>query len=195
MFINFPLNKSISKFSGVDRTHFKHKLPHNTDFKRLFGRWERCWMGLRPSPFWAAWFYYFAAEFARGNPQDTWNALRWDKVILNLPGSETFNPALPWVMKWDSILGRIAGDIVAFVDNLRISGYDEEMAWQIARPFLSRLQYMGIQDAARKTRPPTRILWIRLFPFTCSMRFGEFTTSLLQTHYLLNKERYKKLIK
>ena len=33
---------------------------------------------------------------------------------------------------------------------------DEETCWKVARQVLSRFQYLGIQDAARKTRPPTR---------------------------------------
>ena len=94
-------------------------------------------MGLRPSPYWAVRFFYLADEFARGNHRDVKNALRWDKIILNLPGSHDFNPSLPWVMKWDSLLNRIAGDIIAFVDDLRASGFDEETAWSIARQYLA----------------------------------------------------------
>ena len=59
-------------------------------------------------------------------------------------------------MKWDSTLKRIAGDLVAFVDDLRASGFDKESAWAITRQFFSRLQYLGIQDAPRRIRPSTR---------------------------------------
>ena len=66
---------------------------------------------------------------------------------MNLPGNKEFNPALPWAMKWNSVIGNIAGDIVTFVDDLRVSGFDEETAWKIARQFISRLQYLGFQDS------------------------------------------------
>ena len=135
MFLNFPLHHSLAAYSGVDLTYFKNMIDakpnvklhtitkdrrKRTKFsnnKRLFGYWERCWMGLSPSPYWSVCFFYLADEFVRGNHRDPKNALRWDKIILNLPGDTAFNPTLPWVMKWDSILNHISGDIVGFVDD------------------------------------------------------------------------------
>ena len=81
--------------------------------------------------------------------------MRWDKVILNLPGDSSFDPTKPRVMKWDDFLMRIAADILSFVDDLRASGFTAEEAWQVARQVASRLQYLGIQDAPRKRRPPS----------------------------------------
>ena len=75
-------------------------------------------MGFRPFPFYAAAFYYHAEEFVRGNPLDPRNSLRFDMLKFNLPGSPTFNPSLPWVMKWDSLIGNIAAEIIAYVDDL-----------------------------------------------------------------------------
>ena len=63
-----------------------------------------------------------------------------------------FHPSLPNVMKWDERRNRIAGDLRAYVDDLRAIGWSLEHAWQIARRVASRLQYLGIQDAARKRR-------------------------------------------
>jgi hypothetical protein len=59
-------------------------------------------------------------------------------------------------MKWDKVIDNIAGDIMAFVDGLWASGLAEEQCWQIARQVASRLQYLGIQDAPRKRRPPVQ---------------------------------------
>jgi hypothetical protein len=59
-------------------------------------------------------------------------------------------------MKWDAIDERIASDLLAFVDDLRASGLSVEEAWQVARQVASRLQYLGIQDAPRKRRPPSQ---------------------------------------
>jgi hypothetical protein len=79
-------------------------------------------MGLKPSLFMAVRFYYLAEEFARGNRRHKTNALHWDHVRMNLPGETTYDPTLPCVMKWDNLVDKIAGDIVAFVDNLRVFG-------------------------------------------------------------------------
>jgi hypothetical protein len=97
-------------------------------------------------------FYYCAEEFVRGNRDDLKNHLRWDLIKLNLPGNPDYDPTFPQVMKWDTRFDHVAGDVVAFVDDLRISGYSEEEAWAIARQVASRLQYLGIQDALRKRR-------------------------------------------
>jgi hypothetical protein len=59
-------------------------------------------------------------------------------------------------MKWDALAKQIAGDIVAFVDDLRALGHSVERAWAISRQVVSRLQYLGLQDAPRKWRPPVR---------------------------------------
>jgi hypothetical protein len=157
MFLNFPLPLLFRAFSGIDLTPFKEALGFghisNKDFQL---RWERCWMGFRPSPYYSVRFYYWAEEFARGDRRKQSNPVRWDEVRLNLPGDPAFNPTLPRVMKWDLMINNIAGDIKTFVDDLRASGIDEETAWKIARQVASRLQYLGIQDAPRKRRPPTR---------------------------------------
>jgi hypothetical protein len=88
--------------------------------------------------------------------QDPGNRLRWDSIKLNLPGDPRYDPTLPQVMKWDAVLQKIAGDIVGFIDDLRASGYSVEQSWAVARQIVARFQYLGIQDAARKRRPPSQ---------------------------------------
>lgn len=44
----------------------------------------------------------------------------------------------------------MAGDLKAYVDDLRATGYSLEHAWAIARWVASKLQYLGVQDAPRK---------------------------------------------
>jgi hypothetical protein len=126
MFLNFPLPMLFRRFSGIDLSPFKDLLGFshisNKDFQI---RWERCWMGFTPSPYYAVRFYYWAEEFCRGNRTEFLNPLRWDEVRLNLPGSETFDPTLPRVMKWDLQIDNIAGDVLTFVDDSRASGCDE----------------------------------------------------------------------
>jgi hypothetical protein len=113
-------------------------------------------MGFCPSPYLAVQYLYLALEFAVGNPRFNSNPLRWDKVRLNLPGDPVYNPSLPMVMKWNEIAGRIAGDIVGFVDDLRLTGFSIENAWAVARHILAQMQYLGIQDAPRKRRLPSQ---------------------------------------
>jgi hypothetical protein len=60
-------------------------------------------------------------------------------------------------MKWDNSVQNIAGDIVAFMDDLQASDHSMEWAWAISRQVISRLQYLGLQDALRKQRPPVRM--------------------------------------
>ena len=158
MFLNFPLDRSLIPYSGMDITPFikdvKQAFPNLPlpDKERLFVTNTRCWMGLRPSPEWACRFYYLAEEFVRGDESDPSNPLFWDKVVLNLIGNANFNPSMPNVYKWNSAMKRIAGDIKAYVDDLRALGWSMEHAWQIAHLVASRLQYLGIQDAPRKRR-------------------------------------------
>jgi hypothetical protein len=95
-------------------------------------------MGLKPSPFMAVRFYYWAEEVARGNHPEKGNLLRWDHIELNLPGDPAYDPTNPRVMKWDMTIENIAGDIVAFVDNLQAFGHSIECTWAIARQVVAR---------------------------------------------------------
>jgi hypothetical protein len=181
MFLNFPLAQELRQESGIDLTPFRTDLNDlvgdRTRKKKpkveltkeervsmeeeerkhtLWLRWERNWMGARPSPHSSVRFCYLAEEFVRGDPAETKGPLRWDDIVLNLPGDASYDPSRPRVMKWDFHEDRLAGDFVAFVDDLRASGATEEHAWAVAMRIAKRLQYLGIQNAARKTRPPTR---------------------------------------
>jgi hypothetical protein len=86
---------------------------------------------------------------------DSSNPSFWDKLILNLPGSPTFDPTGPKVMKWDSRHGWIAVDVIVFVDDWRVLGATIELTWAVSRMVASRIQYLGIQEASKK-RPPTQ---------------------------------------
>jgi len=157
MFLNFPMDPAIRPFAGVDLSGISQHLTNpGPQGRRVLERWERLFMGMKSSPYNAVRYFYWAEEFSRGNPVDEGNALRYDRVILNLPGMPEFDPTKPNVMKWNDSVDRLAGDIITFVDDLRASGYDRENAWQVARQITSRLQYLGIQDAARKRRPSSQ---------------------------------------
>ena len=111
-------------------------------------------MGFRPSPFCAIRHFYFAEEFVFGDPADPKNAMRWDRVIFNLPGMDSFDPRMPWVYLWDNLDQCIAGIVITFVDDGRGLGRSPEHAWLVGKQYATRLQYLGIQHATRKIRPP-----------------------------------------
>jgi hypothetical protein len=90
-FLNFPLHRYLQAYSGVDVTPYKQDLGISCKGP-CWLQWSRTWMGSRPSPYNAVSLYYLAEEFVRGNHLDKTNPFYWDKVILNLPGSESFDP-------------------------------------------------------------------------------------------------------
>jgi hypothetical protein len=155
MFLNFPLHHDLQAYSGIDLTPLKSSLGISSP-GAYHVHWTRCWMGSKPSPFYAVAFFSLAEEFVRGDHLDPDNPLRWDLVIFNLPGEPNYNPSKPRVFKWDSQGNFIAADLVVFVDDLRGTGPTVEHTWRVARQVVSRIQYLGQQEAARKRRPPTQ---------------------------------------
>jgi hypothetical protein len=152
-FHNFHMDEKIRRHSGVDLSSL-NLLQQVRSGEKL--RWSRLFMGMRPSPYNAVRHYYWAEEFARGNPADSSNPMGYDLVLLNLPGSATYDPNQPKVMKWRSSEGCIAGDVITFVDDVRITASSKEGCWSVYRQFASRIQYLGMQNAPRKFRPPSQ---------------------------------------
>ena len=95
-------------------------------------------------------------------------------------------------MKWDHDINNIAGDVLTFVDNSQASDLDEEVARRIARQVASRLQYLGIQDAPQKRRPPTRKTgaWVGAI---FSMDNGVITQTVSQDKWNKGKEQIREL--
>eukprot|EP00956_Cyclotella_meneghiniana_P024771 scaffold50352_cov40-Cyclotella_meneghiniana.AAC.1 len=79
-------------------------------------RWTRNWMGLRDSPGRSGQMMILAKELAYGRRKDVSNPFQWDKVVLNLPGSEHYDPRLPWVFKLRKD-GSIASEAFIYVDD------------------------------------------------------------------------------
>jgi hypothetical protein len=157
-FLNFPNDPAIRPYCGVDLTPFAGKLKSRPKFVKgtLWEHWDRCFMGCKPSPYIAVRYLYLADEFCRGDRRSKTNPMRWDFICFNLPASSDFDPRLPRVMKWCKLVERIAGDVIGFMDDERGSGHSLENAWQVHRQYISKQQYLGIQDAPRKTRPPSQ---------------------------------------
>jgi hypothetical protein len=155
MFLNFPLHPKLQAFSGVDFMPYKEYLGYKNHVGQLNFCLSRSWMGSRISPHEAVQFYYLAEAFVRGNRKDEYNPFAWDLICLNLPGSPDYDPSLPRVMNWVTSKGWIACDLIVFIDDLHGTGPTVELAWRVAQTVSSRLQYLGVQDAARKHTPPT----------------------------------------
>jgi hypothetical protein len=107
---------------------WKEQTPH---LPSTYVGQEHGWV--KPSPYYAVQFYYLVEEFVRGHHLDKANPFYWDDIILNLPGSASYDPTRPRVIKWDTTHGRMAADLVAYIDDLRASGHSVEACWAIAR--------------------------------------------------------------
>jgi hypothetical protein len=166
MFPNFPIDKRIHSHSGIDVTQFRPFLPNLSartegSRTRLHLRWERLFMGMKPSPYNTVRYYYWAEELARGNPRDPLNPLHYSEVKSNLPGMINFDPTMPLVYKWNASVERVAGDVVTFVDDMRACGFSKDNSWQVIRRITSVLQYLGIQNAPRKPGLEAFKVWWR----------------------------------
>lgn len=89
MFHNFMLHKDVRAYCGVNVTGLELEAAETNR-----NRWDRLWMGFKPSPHNAARHLAIATEFALGDPLDETNAFFWDKLILNLPCAKSFDPAM-----------------------------------------------------------------------------------------------------
>ena len=152
MFLNFMLHESMKELSGVDVNHLG---PRGKDGKRVsWERWVRNWMGLKDSPFRSIqWMIRLKFE-AYGDKDDPNNPFQYDRVELNLPGSEGYRPDLPWVMKI-RLDNHLASEVFVYVDDGRITGHDEEACWAACRRMASKCSERGVQDASRKRTTPT----------------------------------------
>ena len=165
MFLNFPLNNKARKYVGVDLTEIKEALqdagivlPASSSCEssaRLLLRWERCLMGLRCSPYLAVRYFALASEIIKGNQDDSSNVFHVKEVILNLPGMDNYDPSKPKVYGLNSV-DEIAANFEVYIDDIRICGPTLRSCVKAARQIASRANYLGIQDAPRKRRFPSR---------------------------------------
>ena len=157
MFLNFPLDPKIRPYVGIDLS------PFLSDLKKSglcsYHLWDRCLMGFKPSPYNAVRSAIRAEDVVRGDPNDPSNVFRWSSVRLNLPGQVDYDPSLPWVSKVradDQGNLVVAADFKVYIDDVRPAGPSEMECWKACGEISKKLQYLGIQDAARKRRPPSQ---------------------------------------
>ena len=151
--LNFQLCAEAQVYCGVDMTpYFSAELKQGGT--KIWERWTRCLMGTKPSPYQAIRFMMWAEHMVRGDRRDPNNPFRWSHIRVNLPGSKYYDPSLPWMSKLRPD-GTLASEFYTYVDDVRVTGPSEEGIWMAIRKFSSIISYLGIQDAARKRRPPT----------------------------------------
>jgi hypothetical protein len=148
MFHNFPLDINLRPYCGIDMTPY---IPEVTGWER----WVQLMMGLRPSPYCSIRGFQIALESVLGNHADPNNVFHWSKLVLNLPGHPSYDPTKPRVWKFNPVTGRMAAGLLSYVDDLRALGCSQQQCWLAMHHLASKLAYLGIQVAARKTRPPS----------------------------------------
>ncbi|KAL7565278.1 hypothetical protein ACA910_014570 [Epithemia clementina (nom. ined.)] len=164
IFLNFWLHPELRKYAGIDLTSL---FPEELDdparltspgwWKRrvLWEAWSRCAMGLTTSPFQATQSAQRVKPLALGDRTDEANVFRWDRIQLNLPGNNNYLPSEPWVSKRRSD-GTLAADVHLYVNDLCKTAPSEEEAWKAASQMAKAVSFYGLQDAARKRRPPSK---------------------------------------
>jgi hypothetical protein len=93
----------------------------------------------------------FAEDVIRGCRFKEVNIFRWERILLNLPGSSGYDPSHPWVYKVRAT-GDPAAEFALYCDDNRAVGNDRKEAKQAVRRVASICNYLGVQDAARKRR-------------------------------------------
>ena len=155
MFLNFMLAEDARELVGVDITPF---VEDELDGESLRTKWERWWrvaMGLKVSPNHAIRAVLFAEEFMKGDLTIPSNPFQTSTARLNLPGTKTYVPSMAWFSLIDRE-GNLSSILVIYVDDERVQASTENKAWLASHQVAARESYLGIQDAARKRRPPSQ---------------------------------------
>jgi len=145
MFLNFFMHEKLRPFSGVDVTNLLGK---------GWMRWNRTFMGFRASPYLAVKTYSFVLDIIRGDWKDESNPFAFTHIRINLPGTKGYDPSIPWIAKmWNDEEG---AEVVVYMDDIRPFGGSEWRCRAGGKRASKYTQYLGIQDAARKYRPPSQ---------------------------------------
>ena len=116
-------------------------------------------MGFAASPYCSVKMALVVEEVCRGDRHEEGmgsdgkelNPFQWRYVRLNLPGTNDYDPCTSWISKIRGD-GRVACDILSFVDDERVVGPDGDLTWQASHKLTSTQSYLGMQDAGRKAR-------------------------------------------
>ena len=159
MFLNYFLDEKLRPYAGVDVSGIRELLTDEfknmpqEDQKRLVMRWERNLMGLTSSPYNSTRTFAWSEDFIRGDRRDPKNPLRWDRVVLNLPGALAYKPGDPDVYRYDDLNAKIAAFFETYVDDIRTGDCGgEDACHRLTHVIAARINYLGQQDSPRKRR-------------------------------------------
>ena len=155
MFLNYPLDERVRPFAGVDVTYVDQDLQ-DKHIQRIIERWSRCLMGFKPSPYVTTQTFAWSEEIILGNHLDETNPFFWNEVKMNFPGSTGYDPAMPWVYKWNNISKEMASFFGTYIDDIRAGGASELACKHALHKIASITNYLGQQDAPRKRGQPTQ---------------------------------------
>jgi hypothetical protein len=146
MFLNFILHTDIWSLAGVDLTHYTKEGRSGV----VWECWQQAAMGLTSSPYQACQGMAFAEELIWGDRNDPTNIFWWDYIWLNLPWSERYHPAKPWISKLRKLDGHIPVKFCTFVGDAHPTGPSRKEAWTAAWRIASILGSLGIHNAPQK---------------------------------------------
>ena len=165
MFLNYWLDEELRPYAGVDVSGLGKRVVSkdgSLDFevvgtkRKIWERWERTLMGFQSSPYLCTQSFGWSEDFIRGDPGDhVGNPLAWDDVVLNLPGSSSYQPTKPWVYR-TKLDGSLAAFFGTYIDDIRTGDNSEKGCRKVTRRVASRINYLGQQDAPRKRRAPSK---------------------------------------
>ena len=152
MFLNFNLGIDLQSYSGVDLTPLRLQGTNWT--AQHWERWRRNFMGMWDLPYRSIQLMIIAKVLAYGDHTDRQNPFHLEEIVLNLPGSSSYDPTLPWVFKvrYD---GHLRCEIYVYVDDRKVTGWCKAACWSAASRFLKIMPRLGIQDAVRKRTEPS----------------------------------------
>ena len=188
-FPNIPLHATLQQFSGLDLSRWnpcQGGSPYEV--------YARLCMGLRPCPYLAVQMLLWILEIIQDIHQhkDKDNLFRWDEVVVNLPGTIEYDVRYPRVYLWDKISKIICPILKAYIDDIRAGTASIELCRKVIRWVVSKLQYYGFQDAARKRTAPHcgEVPWAGTILDTTD---GEVSRRVTQEHWDKSKELIKEL--
>ena len=110
-------------------------------------------MGLTSSPYNSTRTFAWSEDFIRGDRREPKNPMRWDRVILNLPGSLDYKPGDPDVYRYDDLNDKIAAFFETYVDDIRSGDSGgEDACHHLTHVIAARINYLGQQDTSQEEK-------------------------------------------
>ena len=98
MFLNYALDLIIRQNAGVDINELDAEKVGST-CKHVLERWTRRLIDFKPSPYVCTQTFAWSEEIILGDVSELENPLYWDRLVLNLPGMEKYDPTMPRVYR------------------------------------------------------------------------------------------------